>query len=139
MHCLRFGVGIIAVGSMALGVVSSLSFGGERESGGRRASMAIEVELSSSGSGIDHATQDEVLALANDEIRAARLVVMTVKPWGREGERTLCLEFSDLGNVRKVAAQVEAIVARGNESVGREASFSRLVLNCSGMNPKPQE
>jgi hypothetical protein len=115
------------------------SHAGERESGGRRAPQAIQIDFNSPGNGIDSATLDQVLALANDEIRSAKLELLTVKPWGREGERTLCLQFADVFYVRTVFARIQEVVKQGNTLSGFNKTSAKLALNCTGEQPKPHE
>lgn len=130
---------IAAVTLIALVAMPFISNATERESGGRRTAMAIKVRFSSSGTGIDAKTQDRILALANEEIRSGQLVALTVRPWGREGERDLCLQFSDLQRVRAVATQVQNVLREGNAVPGVSRTSATLAQDCFGKAAQPNE
>ncbi len=125
--------------AFVVSVVPFVSQAEERESGGFRAPVAIEVVFSSPGNGIDGETQDAILSLASDEIRGGRLAALTVKPWGHEGERTLCLQFRDPVYVRTVEARIQELVRHGNQASGFGKTSAALVLNCVGPAPRPNE
>lgn len=112
---------------------------GEHESGGRRAAMAIEIKFGSIGSGIDGRTLHAVNALVEQLTEQGSIELKTEKHWGREGELTLCVQFSSYAAYRERAPELTAIVIEGNEKLGREQTFYQSKLNCTGQAPRPNE
>lgn len=87
----------------------------EREIGGRESNLAaIEINFSSRGDGIDGAAFTDWFNLLNQSLfnGDARKVVNT--PWGREGERKVCVELSSV-QVASDFALASAIIINTHE------------------------
>jgi hypothetical protein len=118
-------------------ILPAVSFADSRGSEGRLAPLAVEVAFSSFGSGIDGDAQREILEVMNEKVRSGKLVAMTVKRWGREGERTMCFQFSNTLAARQMEDQVLKIAQAGNAASNRGKTSVALALNCSGQRPSP--
>ena len=95
----------------------------------RPAARAVEVTFSSQGSGVNRSVQTQVLALVAEIVKEVRLSKMTAKPWGREGEWSLCLEYFDWQHARQ---QAEPAIKRIIEASGDELTSYVILLDCSG-------
>lgn len=112
----------------ALGIVSACvpySAFAQRESGGRRAPMAVEIRFSSPGNGIFREGFEKAIGIAQAELGAGTLNrFLRSSILGREGERNLCLQFSEYQKALEVGALLRAYVAEDNK-----ANYNRTRVN----------
>lgn len=116
--------------SLVLGLAvlaSTLPAHAIRESGGRRAPLAIEVVFASIGSGIDFETKKEILALVEQDRLNRKVTVVQEKTWGREGESTLCVEYTNFQDAHAADVEVQKILAKA----GKDLTTAKRKLSCS--------
>lgn len=87
----------------------------ERESGARKLPMAVIVRFTSQGDGIDSHGYKKVLKLVTRQLGSGDMNKLLQRQWGREGERTLCLQFTSWEGAREQESKLAALIAPGNE------------------------
>ncbi len=81
-----------------------------REGGGRVAASAVYVEFNSPGDGIDYEAYELYVDLVKSADEAGVLQEQTMRTWGREGERTGCVNFTDVGLSRKFISKLAPLI-----------------------------
>ena len=77
--------------------------------------QAISLSFISTGSGIDTQAYDRVETVIQEELDANTVLTYVVQPWGREGERDVCVQLNSVeANVRLVAELNDIIASSGN-------------------------
>ncbi len=74
-------------------LTASLSAFANRESGGRRAASAVFLNFQSPGNGIDSKTFYLSKELISEASANGLVKEYTLRRWGREGEKTVCVHF----------------------------------------------
>jgi hypothetical protein len=97
------------------------------------AACDVEVSFGSFGSGVDTTLRDQILALTRGN---HDVVASTEKPWGREGETTLCLKARDEQAANRLygtlAAQLPSSSTRAPTTVRHSDGRSRSVAYPTG-------
>lgn len=76
---------------------------------------ALELVFGSYAAGIDTAVYDETIALVK---KAENVSGSVVKPWGKEGEQTVCVETTVQAAADSLKEEIEAIISRAQPTKG---------------------
>ena len=105
------------------------AWAGHETSGGRPAPLAFGVQFTSSGSGIDGASYAGVLAFIGKGVGEGSLTKVLNKKWGREGESSICLEFTDTNTSSNALLEVQKII-RDTRNPSKPKPTTTGLLSC---------
>lgn len=123
-------------GFVALTGLSAALAKAEREHGGRLAPLAVQVSFGSIGTGIDNKAFDTLIELTTVELKEGRLSLLKNTLTGREGERTLCIQFNQFQDA--YAFQNKVVREFAHDGIGAQHTKVERILSCSPIQSSPQ-
>lgn len=100
----------------------------EREGGGRLGALAVEVAFVSPGNGIYQEAKDEIVDLSAEQLKQGKVTQINGKSWGREGEFTLCVQFTDPVLAYEFQKEIAPIIEADPSAIVRTSA--KRILNC---------
>ena len=115
--------------TLAVSLAATQAFAGFGTRGGHYAPMAVLIKFGSLGAGVDEAMVERISTHAKQQQKLGLVALINAKPWGREGEFDLCVEYKNFTVAYESEQQFVALAATAKAPVTVER-----ILNCTDEN-----